>query len=250
MSRIEYKLDFITGVIGVLILNVTDLLLIGILLSNFHSIGGWSVWQIVFLYSFYLAAMGLQNIFTLHLNEIENYVQDGTFDQFLVRPIPPFLQLIAKEINHKNFNHLIIGIIGLVISYQQLNLNWSFGMFLWFILLLLSGALVLAGIVLGLNSLAFWTVKSNVFIFGTGELQEAVQHYPLKIFGKWFEAFLTFLLPFGFINYYPSLILLDKTQEALNPIIPYLTPIISVVILLIGFSIWSLGIKNYQSTGT
>lgn len=62
-------------------------------------------------------------------------------------------------------------------------------MFLWFILLLLSGALVLAGIVLGLNSLAFWTVKSNVFIFGTGELQEAVQHYPLKILGNGLKRF-------------------------------------------------------------
>jgi ABC-2 type transport system permease protein len=250
MSQTEYAADFLIGVFGVLVPNVVDLLLLGILLSQFTSVGGWTIWEVVFLFNFYLAAMGLQNIFTLHVGQIETYVQDGTFDFFLIRPSSPLVQLIGKEISHKNLTHLVMGLVAIGISYRQLGLAWTWGEWVYFFILLLSGAVVLAGIVLALCSIAFWTVRSRIFLWGTGEIQEAVQHYPIKIFGRWFETLVTGVLPFAFINYYPTLVMLGKVDEAMHPLLPYCTPIAAVIVMALGVLVWTLGINRYQSTGS
>lgn len=233
-----------------LALNVVDLLLLGFLLQRFQAVAGWTIWEIIFLFNFYLAAMGLQNVFTLHMGQIESYIQDGTFDQFLTRPVPPLVQLLGREINHKYLTELMTGIAGITLAYVKLGLNWSIAKWLYFGLLLISGATVLAGIVLGICSLAFWTVRSRVFLWGTGEIQEAVQHYPARIFGRWFETLITGILPFGFVNYYPTLVLLGRADEAMHPLLAWGTPVAACLVMLGGIAIWQLGISRYQSTGS
>ncbi len=248
-SQTQYGVDFAIGAFGVVLLNLVDLVLLGVLLQQFTAIGGWTIWEIVFLYSFYLAAMGLQNIFSVHLGAIETYVQDGTLDQILVRPVPPLIQLLGREVSHANVTHLVMGLGGVGLAYSRLGLHWSPGLFLYAGVLLVAGAVVLLGIVLGVCSLAFWTVKSREFLGGTLQIQEVVQHYPTRIFGRWFEVLVTGVLPFAFINYYPSLILLGRTSEAMHPWLPWLSPLASCLVLLAGLGIWKMGLARYQSTG-
>jgi len=249
-SQAQYGVDFFIGAFGVVLLNLVDLVLLGVLLQRFTAIGGWNIWEIVFLFSFYLAAMGLQNIFTVHLGQIEAYVQDGTLDQFLVRPSSPLIQLMGREINHGNITHVVTGVAGIVVAYGRLGLHWTFAEGVLAVVLLVCGALVLVGLVLGLCSLAFWTIRSREFLYGTLQIQEVVQHYPVHIFGRWFQVLVTGVLPFAFINYYPTLVLLGRTGEAMHPLLPWLSPLAGVIILLGGIGVWKLGLSRYQSTGS
>ena len=71
--------------------------------------------------------------------------------------------------------------------------------------------------------------------------------YPLEIYNPVIIFFLTFVVPLGFINYYPAEIFLGK---ALYLQFALLAPVIGVISLVISYSFWKFGLKNYASTGS
>lgn len=250
LVNLEYRLNVITGLAGIATLNLVDIALIGFVLSRFEAIGGWSFWEIVFLTFFYILVLGFENMFAVHILYLENHIRDGTFDRFLVRPVPPLVQLLGQQLTLRYVDHLVLGGIGIGLTYVNLDLHWSWGQWIMFGVALLSSVILLGAFVLALSSLAFWTVRSSPFVFSTMEIQEAVQHYPITIFGRSFVFAVTFVLPFAFMNYYPALILLNRRDEAIHPLLPYATPLVAVLFALVAFTVWRSGINRYHSTGS
>jgi len=249
-SRAIYRADILLWALGILIINLVDLALLGVLLRTFKSLGGWSIWEVVFLYCTFLAALGLQQLFTWRFIAIEEYVQEGLLDPLLLRPSPPLLQIAGSELAHKDLAHVGLGIAGIAVAAARLGLPWTPSRLAWLVVLLVSGAIALAGITLALCSLAFWTVRSRMFFFGTQELQEIVQHYPAQLFGKWFLRLISTVLPFAFVNYYPTLILLGRAHDAPSPLLAYGSPLIALVVAAVALGIWRGGLRRYQSTGS
>jgi ABC-2 type transport system permease protein len=249
-SRAIYRADILLWAAGIVIINLVDLALLGVLLRTFTSLGGWSIWEIVYLYCAFLAALGLQQLFTWKFIFIQEYVQQGTLDPLLLRPSPPLLQIAGSELAYKDLAHIGLGLAGIAVATAKLGLPWTPSRVAWLVVLLSSGAVVLGGITLGLCSLAFWTVRSRVFLFGTQELQEIVQHYPAQVFGKWFLRLTSTVLPFAFVNYYPTLILIGRADEAPSPLLAYASPAMALVVAAIAIGIWRAGLRRYQSTGS
>jgi len=250
LVNLEYRINALLGLVGVTTLNLVDIALIGFVLSRFETIAGWSFWEIVFLTFFYIIVLGLENIFAVHLLDLEEHIRSGTFDRFLLRPVSPLLQLLGQELTVRYVDHLILGSIGIYLAYVNLGLHWSWSQWIMFLVALFSSVVLLGALVLALCSLAFWTVRSSPFVFSTIEIQEAVQHYPITIFGRPFVFAVTFVLPFAFMNYYPALVLLGRQSEAIHPFLPYASPLAAVIFSLIAFAIWRMGINRYESTGT
>lgn len=250
LVNLEYRLNVLMGLAGVATLNLVDIALIGFVLSRFEAIGGWSFWEIVFLTFFYILVLGLENMFALQLLYLEEHIRGGTFDRFLIRPIPPLLQLLGQKLTLRYVDHLVLGSIGIGLAYLNLNLHWSWVQWIMFGVALISSAILLGALVLALSSLAFWTVRSSPFVLSTMEIQEAIQHYPITIFGRPFVFAVTFVLPFAFMNFYPALMLLNRQDEAMHPFLPYATPFIAVPFSLVALAIWRAGINRYQSTGS
>jgi ABC-2 type transport system permease protein len=250
-SQTIYGFDSVLLLVAVVFLNAVDLSLLAVILKSFGELGGWTMWEVVLLYCMFLATLGTQYLFTLHLNRIDEFVQDGTLDQMLTRPVSPLLQLVAKEFHLRNlFHHFGTGLVGILIAMRGLGLDWTPERIAVLTSSLFGGTLVLTGMVLGLGSLAFWTVRSQVFIFGTAELQEVVQHYPVNVFGHWFLRAMTFLLPLAFLNYYPALAITGRADEAIHPFLPYASPVVGTAVLAVGALVWRAGLRRYQSTGS
>lgn len=51
----EYKGDFLTGVIGFLIVQVFNILFLNIIFSQIPNLKGWSFYEILFIYGFHLS---------------------------------------------------------------------------------------------------------------------------------------------------------------------------------------------------
>jgi len=49
LSKLQYKADFVVGVINILILNAVNISLLGIMVYNFNSMNGWDIWELMFL---------------------------------------------------------------------------------------------------------------------------------------------------------------------------------------------------------
>ena len=95
-SRMQYRADFITGVISVVVLNVVNLGLIAILVSRFTHLNGWNIWEMVFLYSLWLLGHSIFSFFFWHIRTLEDYLVQGTFDQFLIRPASAFILFLGR----------------------------------------------------------------------------------------------------------------------------------------------------------
>jgi ABC-2 type transport system permease protein len=73
--------------------------------------------------------------------------------------------------------------------------------------------------------------------------------YPLNIYEKWATRFFTFVIPFGCVNYYPLLYLLDRTNG--GPDVAYmLAPLAGIAFIIPCLLVWRFGVRHYRSTGS
>ena len=70
--------------------------------------------------------------------------------------------------------------------------------------------------------------------------------YPIGIFKKGFLTFFTYVIPFGSVNYYPLLYILDKTDNQLLII----SPLITILYLVPSILVFYWGVKKYSSVGS
>ena len=112
-SMTQFRINFLVGLSGVIVLNGVNLLAIGVILGRFHDLAGWTVWEIVFLYGIWMVGNSLYSLLFLHLTALENYIVEGTFDRFLVRPLSPFLQLLGEEVNMNGIADALFGVASL-----------------------------------------------------------------------------------------------------------------------------------------
>lgn len=248
LGKVQYKADFFVGVISVLILNAVNLSLIGILVYNFNTLGKWNIWDLLFLYSFWMLSRGIYGVFFWHLSDLEEMIVGGTFDAYLVRPVSPFLQFIGKDISYTGVGDFLVGMLGFILAATQLGIQWHIGQWVYFVACVLSGTLIQVAINLIGASLCFWTTRSNAAMYIAERFTVLMQQYPVSIFGKYFQIFVTCLLPVAFINYYPSVVLLDKAAGEIQ-VWHYFAPLVSVIMLAIASIVWTKGIKRYAGTG-
>lgn len=249
LGKLQYKADFLVGMLSVLILNAVNISLIGILVYNFNMLGGWGIWDLMFLYSFWMLSRAFYGIFFNHFWDFEGMIVSGEFDKYLVRPMSPFLQLLGKDINYSGVGDLLIGIAGFILVKVQLGLSWGVAGWLYFIICVISGGLIQVAINWLGASLCFWTTRSRAAMSIAEQFTVLMQQYPVGIFGKYFQVFVTCFLPVAFINYYPSVIFLGKAGENI-PIWQYFAPLVALTMLLISSVVWMAGIKRYAGTGS
>lgn len=70
--------------------------------------------------------------------------------------------------------------------------------------------------------------------------------YPIGVFKKGFVLFFTFVIPYAFVNYYPLLYFIGKSNNTLYAF----SPLIVFIYLIPCFLAFKLGMKKYQSVGS
>jgi len=75
--------------------------------------------------------------------------------------------------------------------------------------------------------------------------------YPMSIYERWMRALFTFVIPMAFINYYPSLYLLDKPiHSGCPPGMPFLSPFVAAIVFVGGVGALAFRCEPLQSTGS
>jgi ABC-2 type transport system permease protein len=250
-GRMQYRADFITGIISILLLNTIQLGLISILVSRFVHINGWGVWDLVLLYGMWMLGHSVYSLLFWHLNTMEDHLIRGTFDQFLVRPISPLVQFLGREIQYMGIGDIVVGVSCLTLAYTKLGLHWGGGEWVFLILAVVAGTMIEFSMSWIMACLAFWFGRSQTAFFVLVRLNLLTQQYPVDIFGGWFRVIVTGLLPVAFMNYYPSLVLLGKT-DTIGELywLAYMSPVVAILLVLLSSQIWRLAIRRYSSSGS
>jgi ABC-2 type transport system permease protein len=176
---------------------------------------------------------------------------EGTFDQFLMRPASPLIQILGRELQYIEVADFLIGLTGISLAYTQLNLQWDGLKWGFFMIAIISGAIIELGMNLLIACSAFWTGRSRGSFMIANQFYGLVHQYPVDIFGKAFRVIVTGLIPVAFMNYYPALFLLDKINYA-NPgwWLSYISPLVALMLIGIVSIVWRLGLNQYSSSGS
>ena len=74
-------------------------------------------------------------------------------------------------------------------------------------------------------------------------------NYPLALYPKVLRIFLTFVLPWAFINYYPTLFITGKNGTVYETVLGMIAPLVGVLWFLLAMVVFRLGLKRYTGAG-
>jgi ABC-2 type transport system permease protein len=193
----------------------------------------------------------VNNTFFFSIGAVAEFVREGRFDRFFVRPLDPLFQTITvpQQIWPDELL-LAIGYFCFVVPFSGVQVDALF--LLYVPLVAIGGALIDFAIGLFIATLSFWFVRIDTLRWVVMSLEQDFSRYPISIYTRGVRVLLAFVFPFAFMNYFPATFLLHKSETALslNPAIGLLTPVVGLVWFLAAYAFWRTGINHYQGTGS
>ena len=152
---------------------------------------------------------------------------------------------MSEMFDIKGLTQLAAGIILLIYASVQLNIDWTLARFALLVMTVFSAALVQISIIVAASCATFWVMDSYPVLGLAWKLRE-FSPYPMTIFDGAFRFTFTYLIPIGFVAFYPSQLFLRP--EEVSPLI-YFSPIIGMGLFAITYWIWTKGVNSYTGTG-
>lgn len=251
LTQMEYRGQYAVRILSKVIAWSTGFIMILIMLNKFKTIGDWSTYEILFLYAIEVLAYSIAGTFFMGpFGSLPRLIRLGEFDEVLTKPLNPFLYTVCTRVSAGYTSNYVIGAAIIIISLYKLEIAMTPMKVLWLLVVIFSGVLIeSAGFIITAIP-AFWILKSDGLqdLFYTnlvGFLQ-----YPLTIYSKGIQIVLTFILPYAFINFYPSQYFLGKNDTLFFPWFQYLSPVVGIAAFAAAYVFWKKGLSAYQSTGS
>ncbi|MBN1642870.1 MAG: ABC-2 family transporter protein [Anaerolineae bacterium] len=250
-SQLAYRTSFLLGLLSTAVGNVSEFLMLALVLARFEGIGDWALREIAFLYGMVSTAFGAMDLIFSGFDpqDFGRSVRRGTFDLLLLRPIDVTVQVMGSRFHLRRLGRIIQGAAVLIVALPRV--RWTLLKVLYLpvvfaSLILFYGALFMIG-----STITFWTIQSieamNILTYGGTEMMA----YPMHIYGRDLRLFFTYIVPAAFLNYYPALYYLDLPDPfGLPSYAPFLAPLVGVGSMAVALAFWRFGIRHYASTGT
>ena len=204
------------------------------------------MYEVLLCFSIINFGYSFNETFFRGVDTFEKLIINGTLDRLLLRPVNILFQVMCNEVDLVKVSRIIQSLIILIIALVNLNIVLTPSKILLLILMLVSSIVIFFGIFVLMASYCFLTVQAlevkNLFTDGGKHIAQ----YPIGIFNKSFIFIFTFIIPYAFINYYPLLYFLDKSDNILY----YFSPLLVFIYLIPCLYSFKLGLKRYSSTGS
>ncbi len=247
-SDMEYKLSFILTMLGSAISTFLSVIGTIFLIRKFGAVGGWSLNEVMLTSGIALFGHSFTEMFLQGLNHLHMKVKSGILDQMLTRPRTMIFQVICSDFEANKIGRLVESLMLLVYGLLTTKIVWSPYKVLVFILVLLGVNVLFASLLLLKAAFCFWTIEGMELMNILQEGGRDLSSYPISIYKKLFADFFTFIVPFGMVNYYPLVYLLEKQEN--TPFWYGLAPLASLLFLGAMLLVWRKGLKSYKSTGS
>jgi ABC-2 type transport system permease protein len=245
-SQIEYKASFIMNSISQFFVFFTYYFIIIALFDRFNNIKGYNVFEVLLCFSIIHFGFAVTETFFRGIDKFEDLIIDGSLDRFLVRPQGILFQVMCSKIDFIKVFRILQSLIVMAIALIKLDIVWNISKVITLILMMIASVLIFFGLFVLTASYCFITIQGlevrNLFTDGGKNLAQ----YPISIYRKGVVFFFTFIIPYGFINYYPLLYFIDKTDNILY----MFSPLLVLVFLLPCLLSFKIGLKHYNSVGS
>lgn len=243
---LEYKSDFVIGVFSTFFTQFYGIFFVWVIFENIKQIHGWTFYEITFVYGLLTLAKGLDMFFFDNLFALGyEFVREGKFDIFLIRPLSPLFQLTSSYVQQDGIGLLVLGTVIVSKSLAELKIHLGPAETFLLIFFVICGAGIISAINLIVATTGFKTINSHILMTSVTSLQEFA-FYPIAIYPKFIGTILTWVIPYAFASFYPADYFLHKGFTAFTVFIP----VIALFLWVIALKVWGYGLKNYESTGS
>jgi ABC-2 type transport system permease protein len=251
-SQLQYRASFVLDVFSTAFFTVTEFGALALVLNRFGGIDGWTLAEVAFLYGLVELSFGLMDMLFAGFDPqfFGQNIRKGSFDQFLLRPVPIMWQVLSSDLTLRRIGRIFLGLAIFMTAVGLSNVAWTFAKIVYLPFVIVGMVLFFGGLFIIGSSLTFWTVESleviNILTYGGSFLIS----YPMSIYQDWLRRIFTFVIPAIFLNYYPALYFLDKTDPFNFPFIAhFLAPVAGATVFALALLFWHFGLRHYQSTG-
>lgn len=252
-SQLQYRVSFLFETLGTVLANGLEFVAFLLAFGAFGSVGGWDFWQVAFLWGLSESAFALMDLIFSGMDpdQFSNHIKAGTFDQFLLRPVNLLIQVFSSSFALRRLGRMSQGMLIFALAVGHVGIDWTPVKLAYLPLVFVSAVAFYGALFTFGAALSFWTTESleiiNVFTYGGTTMAS----YPMHIYQDFMRRVFTFIVPTALIIYYPALFFFDLPDPTgLPKLVQYLAPLVGFGMLFLALSVWQLGLRKYQSTGS
>ncbi len=254
--RVSYRADFLIGFATSVAATILAFGFVWVLFSKVPRLAGWRREEVFFLFGFSMIPFGLFNVLSLNLYDFgNNYIIEGKFDRVLLRPVSSLFQVLFESFRIESLHEVVIGLAVVGWASGKLQMHWTAGDVLLLLFFGLCGGVIYIAVFLLLTTVSFW-FEDRIGVHPPVWNLIAFGRYPLSIYSGFIQFFLSWIIPFGFATFYPSVRLLAAASPsgrwAGAEFYHYwpLVPAVAVAFLSLALFSWAQGVRHYSSTGS
>ena len=243
---VAYRADTLVNILLNLMWLGWELLSLNIIFSNTTTLGGWGLGELIAL----LGVFRLVNTLMIALiwpntEKFNQSIRDGSMDYTILQPVNSLFLVTFSRITVWRIWDLFLAIALIVVGINMTGDSTTPLQILTFILLAISGTIVIYSLWIVLIALTFWFTKfdNNVTI-----LQALLDsgRYPATVYPAWLRIIVTFVIPIAVATTIP----LQALRGELGAFQVTAFFLVGVISFIAASRVWKSGLKRYSGASS
>jgi ABC-2 type transport system permease protein len=233
----EYRVSFITQVVGMFLNNSAFIIFWVMLYSNLDSINGFDVGDVMFMWSITSMGFGLTDVFLGNAPYLSRTIYSGELDVYLLQPKPVLASFLFSRMVISGWGDTVYGLVLFALT-QPLSLP-HIGLFILFSVLM---GIVTVSVRVFYHCATFFLGNAEEFASTASELIISFSLYPGSIFQGPVRMILHSLVPAALVSYLPAAIF-----RSFDPITLLAVLAGDAAVVLAALGAFRLGLRRYES---
>jgi ABC-2 type transport system permease protein len=243
---LAYRADTVVNILLNIMWLGWELLSLSIIFNNTETIGGWGFGELIALLGvFRLVHTLMIALIWPNTEKFNQSIRDGSMDYTILQPVNSMFLVTFSRITVWRIWDLALAIALIMIGINMTGDSTTPLQILTFILLAISGTIVIYSLWIVLIALTFWFTKfdNNVTI-----LQALLDsgRYPATVYPAWLRIIVTFVIPIAVATTIPLQAL--RGVLGIQQIVTLF--LVAVVSFIIASRVWKTGLKQYSGASS
>lgn len=242
INEAAYRVDFYLRALSSALQLGGELLMLWTIFSNTPSIGGWNVYEtVVLLGVFRLIAAVIGMVVAPNMRSLMEDIRGGGLDYVLIKPVNSQFLVSLRAIVLWQVTDVLLGVLLISVGASQLAATVSVARVCGFVLMVLSGAVIIYSFWLVLATCVFWFTRiANIEMIFWNVFEAG--RYPVDIYRRPVRWVLTYIIPLAFLTTFPAAALVGRAD------LSYVGA--ALLVALASFALatlfWRYGVRHYS----
>jgi viologen exporter family transport system permease protein len=243
---LAYRADTIINILLNIMWLGWDLLSLSIIFNNTATIGGWGFPELVALLGvFRLINTMMVALIWPNTEKFNQSIRDGSMDYTILQPVNSMFLTTFSRITIWRIWDLILALGLITVGIRLSGELITAPQILTFILLAISGMIVIYSMWIVLISLTFWFTKFDNNVTIMQALLDSGR-YPVTVYPIWLRMIVTYIIPIAVATTIPLQAL--RGDLTINRILIFTA--IGIASFLIASQVWRFGLKRYSGASS